>query len=96
MCDCNRPFIVPRIELKNGHAKVPFVIYEWTRIELKVGGRSKIPSRVTRPFFDSDLPLPFVTLTVPRVVARHAVFTAVRLLSVYFGLASRPIFVVRD
>ena len=36
------------------------------------------------------------TLTFPRVSARHAVFTAVRLFSVYFGLASRPIFDVRD
>ena len=32
----------------------------------------------------------------PRVSARHAVLTAVRVFSVYFGLTSRPIFAVRD
>ena len=41
-------------------------------------------------------PSPFVTLIFPRVSARHAVFTAVRLFSVYFGLASRSLFAVRD
>ena len=48
-------------------------------------------------FFDSDLPPPpssrSLFLEFRRVTL---VFTAVRLLSVYFGLASRSIFDVRD
>ena len=62
-----------------------------------VRGRSQIPSRVTRPFFDSDLPPPpsssSLFLEFQRVML---FFTAVRVLPVYFGLASRSIFAVRD
>ena len=46
------------------------------------------------------IPLPLtptlVTLTFLRVSVRQGIFTAVRLLSVYFGLDSRQIFAVRD
>ena len=46
-------------------------------------------SRVTRPFFDRNLPTsPCVTLDFFRILPRHAVFCS---LSVYFGPASRSI-----
>ena len=64
-------------------------------------GSFLIPSRVTRPVFDQDFPSSptprhFVTLSFHAVSARHAAFTAVSLVSMYFGTASGLMFAVRE
>ena len=60
-----------------------------------VRGRSQIPSHVTRPFFDSGLPPPSPRSPLLECWRATRCFD-VRLLLVYFGLASRSGFAVGD